>query len=91
MYVYPLLILLSSADSPPSSVAPHPEIQHILPSSNSSPKFGRQIGSTKPQKKQYFVKLAFYYNECKMGIKDHYKNSTKNLERTSPVTSHTGY
>lgn len=39
------------SDSPSSSVAPHPEIQHIVPSSNSSPKFGRQMGATKPIQK----------------------------------------
>ena len=35
-------------NSPSSSVAPHPEIQHMLPASKSSPWFGRQMGSINP-------------------------------------------
>lgn len=33
---------------PPSTVAPHPDTQHIFPSGNCSPKLGRQIGSMWP-------------------------------------------
>lgn len=33
---------------PPSSVAPHPDIQHIFPAGKCSPKLGRQIGSIRP-------------------------------------------
>lgn len=35
-------------NSPSSSVAPHPEIQHMVPASKSSLWFGRQMGSTNP-------------------------------------------
>lgn len=42
----------TTSDSPSSSVAPQPEIQHMLPSSNSSPWLGRQIGSTKPEEQE---------------------------------------
>lgn len=41
--------MLNTLDSPPSEVAPQPEIQHMVPSSKSSPKLGRQMGSTSPE------------------------------------------
>lgn len=33
---------------PPSTVAPHPDTQHIFPAGKCSPKLGRQIGSMWP-------------------------------------------
>lgn len=42
----------NKSNSPSSSVAPHPEIQHMVPSSNSSPWLGRQMGSTNPEEEE---------------------------------------
>lgn len=43
---------VNQSNSPSSSVAPHPEIQHMVPSSNSSPWLGRQMGSTNPEEEE---------------------------------------